>query len=175
MARLERIRTPDDLEEVIGHFATALGAFEHEPPASEPEGLAPRRDDLRRAIGDWLFAVFKGMGGAADPGPPPPDLTLEDLRTMTLVERVAKWPEQWRREGELQGIVQGRREQLRSLAEVRFGASTARRLFVTLQREDDPQRLDEIATALVRCETGDELLRQASRTAPGGSAANPDA
>ena len=84
---------------------------------------------------------------------------------MTLEERVAQWPEQWKREGEIRGIelgiVQGRREQLRSQAEVRFGASTAQRLFASLQREDDPQRLDEIATALLRCETGDELLRQA--------------
>ena len=84
---------------------------------------------------------------------------------MTLEERVAEWPEQWRREGELQsmerGILQGKRK-LRLQAEVRFGASTAQRLFASLQREDDPQRLDEIATALVRCETGDDLLRQIS-------------
>ncbi len=77
---------------------------------------------------------------------------------MTLEERVAEWPEQWKREG----IVQGRREQLRSLAEVRFGAPTAQRLFASLQREDDPQRLDAIGKAVVRCETADELLRQAN-------------
>ena len=40
-----------------------------------------------------------------------------------------------------------------------------------LRREDDPRRLDAIAEAMVRCETGDELLRQASH----GLAANPDA
>ena len=100
----------------------------------------------------------------------------KDLRKMTLEERVAEWPEQWRREGELrgielgerrgieQGIVQGRREQLRSLAEVRFGAPTAQRLFASLQREDDPRRLDAIGEAVVRCETADELLRQANQT-----------
>ena len=156
VAWLEQIRAPDDLDEVVAHFATALGGPEHE--------------ELRCAIRDWLFAVLKRMKGVADPGPPPPGLTLEDLRKMTLEERVAEWPEQWRREGELQGIeqgmergiVQGRREMLRRQAEARFGASTAHRLFASLQREDDPQRLDEIATALVRCETGDELLRQIS-------------
>ena len=159
VARLEQIKTPDDLDEVVEHFAAALGGVEHE--------------DLWRTIRDWLFAVIKHMKGEDDPGPPPPGLTLEDLRKMTLEERVAQWPEQWKREGielgkqqgielgKQQGIVQGRRDQLRSLAEVRFGASTAQRLFASLQREDDPQRLDEIATALMRCETGDELLRQA--------------
>ena len=83
---------------------------------------------------------------------------------MTLEERVAQWPEQWKREGieqgKQQGIVQGRRELLRSQAEVRFGTPTAERLFASLQREDDPQRLDAIGKAVVRCETADELLRQ---------------
>ena len=172
VARLERIRAPDELDEVMALFAAALGA--------------PEPGELRRAIEDWLCAVLNRMRDVAGLRPLPPDLTLEDLRTMTLEERVAKWPEQWRREGELQGIergieqgiergiVQGRREVLRSQAEVRFGASTARRLFASLQREDDPQRLDEIATALVRCETGDELLRQASRVVPGGPEVNPN-
>ena len=85
---------------------------------------------------------------------------------MTVEERVAQWPEQWRREGERRGIVQGRRELLRSQAEVRFGASAAQRLFASLQREDDPQRLDAIGKAVVRCETADELLRQASHPTP---------
>ena len=35
------------------------------------------------------------------------------------------------------------------------------RLFAALRREDDPLRLDAIALAVVYCETGDELLRQA--------------
>ena len=152
VARLEQIRTPDDLDEVVEHFAAALSGVEHE--------------ELWRTIRDWLFAVIKRMEGVDDPGPPPPDLTLEDLRTMTLEERVAQWPEQWKREGIELGIVQGRREQLRSLAEVQFGAPTAERLFASLQREDDPQRLDAIGKAVVRCETADELLRQASHPTP---------
>ncbi len=142
VARLEQIRTPDDLDEVIEHFAAALGS--------------PEQEELWCAIRDWLFAVIKRMEGVDDPGPPPPGLTLEGLRKMTLEERVAEWPKQWKREG----IVQGRREQLRSQAEVRFGTSTAERLFASLQREDDPQRLDAIGKAVVRCETADELLRQ---------------
>ena len=158
VARLEQIRTPDDLDEVIEHFAAALGS--------------PEQEELWCAIRDWLFAVIKRMEGVDDPGPPPPGLTLEGLRKMTLEERVAEWPKQWKREGieqgkregielgERRGIVQGRREQLRSLAEVRFGAPTAERLFASLQREDDPQRLDAIGKAVVRCETADELLRQ---------------
>ncbi len=103
---------------------------------------------------------------------------------MILEERVALWPEKWRLEGERQGIElgkeqgielgerRGRRKQLRRLAEVRFGVPTAERLSALPRREDDLRRLDALAEAVVRCETADELLRQA---APNGSAANPSA
>ena len=96
---------------------------------------------------------------------------------MTLQERVARWSEPWIEQGKQQGIELGkqqgvekgkrehRREQVRRLAEVRFGVGTAERLFALLQHEDDLQRLDALAVAVVRCETGDELLRQASNGA----------
>ena len=53
---------------------------------------------------------------------------------MTLEERMrmARWPDQWIR----QSIEQGKREQLRHLAEVRFGTQTAERLFASLRRAD---------------------------------------
>ena len=104
----------------------------------------------------------------------------KDVR-MTLEERVARWPDEWihqgieqgREQGIEQGIEQGRergvaegrrqgqRELLRRLAEMRFGPRMANRLFASLRREEDPRRLDAIAEAVVRCETGEELLRQA--------------
>ena len=160
LARVEQIRAPDDIGDVARFLAAALGAPEHK--------------ELWRAFRDWLFAIGARMEGVDDPGLPPPDLTFEDI-AMTAEERAAEWSEQRRREGELRGIVQGRREQLRSLAEVRFGTPTAQRLFASLQREDDPRRLDAIGEAVVRCKTADELLRQANQTAHGGPAANPDA
>ena len=158
LARVEQIRTLDDLGDVARFLAAALGAPEHQ--------------ELWRAFRDWLFAIHKRMMGVDEPGLPPPDLSLEDI-AMTAEERAAEWPEQFRREGERRGIVRGRREQLRSLAEVRFGTPTAQRLFASLQREDDPQRLDEIAVAVVRCETADELLRQASRPTPSDALPHP--
>ena len=93
---------------------------------------------------------------------------------MTLEERVARWPEQWRQQGVSQGIERGveqgirqglaqQRELLRGQAEARFGAQTAERLSASLQREEDPQRLGAIALAVVRCETGEELLREAGQ------------
>ena len=77
--------------------------------------------------------------------------------------------EQGLRQGVERGIRQGverERVLLRSLAEERFGADTAERLFALLAREHNPQRLDAIGLAIVRCETGDDLLQQARRAFP---------
>ena len=101
---------------------------------------------------------------------------------MTLEERVIGWREaavqQGVEQGRRQGVEQGRRQGveqgrqqgierervlLRRLAETRFDAPTAERLFAMLQRENDPQRLAAISDAIMRCETGDDLLRRARR------------
>ena len=93
---------------------------------------------------------------------------------MTLEERVISWREEAVQEGVEQGLreglEQGRQQSiarervlLRRLAETLFDAPTAERLFALLAREDDPQRLDAIGVAIMRCETGDELLQQARR------------
>ena len=170
MALLEQSRSPADLASVAGVLLGILGG--------------PDADELRRAFADWLWVLFRRMHSPEEsPATPPPELTLEDVR-MTLEERVARWPEQWRQRGIEEGIEQGmergmergieqgmergiaqglaqQRERLRRQAEARFGAPTAERLFASLRREDDPRRLDAIAVAVVRCETGEELIRQA--------------
>ena len=160
VALLEQSGSPADLARVAGLLAELLGG--------------PDREELRRAFVDWLWVLYARLPNVDEspPAPPPPELTLEEVK-MTLEERVAHWHEPWIRQGfeegveegikqgVEEGIKQGQREQLRRQAEVRFGPQTAERLFAALRREDDPQRLDAIAEAVVRCETGDELLRQA--------------
>ncbi len=81
---------------------------------------------------------------------------------MTLEERVIGWREAAVEQGRQQGI-ERERVLLRRLAETRFDAPTAERLFAMLQRENDPQRLAAISDAIMRCETGDDLLRRARR------------
>ena len=151
VALLEQSSLPEDLARVAAHLAGLVSG--------------PDRDELRRAFQDWLQVLFERMqpeSGEESPAPPP-ELTLEDVK-MTLEERVAQWPEQWRQQGVEQGVEQGlaqQRELLRGQAEARFGTRTAERLSASLQREEDPQRLGAIALAVVRCETGEELLREA--------------
>ena len=152
VALLERSRSPADLARVAERLAGLLDA--------------PGHDELRRAFADWLWVLCTRLRSGDEP--PPPELTLEEVR-MTLEERVARWPDEWihqgieqgRERGVAEGHRQGQRELLRRQAEARFGPRTADRLFAALRREDDPLRLDAIALAVVRCETGDELLRQA--------------
>ena len=87
--------------------------------------------------------------------------------TVSLEERVAEWPKPYIRQGislgREQGIEQGiehERELLCRQASARFGSATADRLAAAIGAEADPQRLMEVALAIVRCGTGSELLRE---------------
>ena len=90
---------------------------------------------------------------------------------MTLEERMAKWPRQYIRQGREEGISVDREEgmaQQRLMPRrkaARFGAATADRLARALPAEADPARLSDIGEAIVRCPTGDELLRAAVSSA----------
>ena len=127
------------------------------------------REELKRAFADWLWVLGRRLArGGDEPPAAPPNLTLEEA-TMTLEERVMSWREPWIRHGVEQGVRQGMEQGIRGLlrrqAEARFGAETAERLFALLAPENDPQRLEAIGEAIVRCETSDELLRRASPNA----------
>ena len=99
---------------------------------------------------------------------------------MTLEERVAEWPKPYLRQGREEGISLGREEgislgkeegiaqqrsMLRRMATTRFGQATADRLASILAAEADPERLAAVGEAIVRCRTGDELLREAGASA----------
>ena len=69
--------------------------------------------------------------------------------------------------GREQGISLGReqgieheRQMLRRMASVRFGAAIGDRLAAAIGAEADPQRLMDVAEAIVRCTTASELLRE---------------
>ena len=156
---LEQSRSPEHLAEVVRRLRDWLGSAGNE--------------ELKRAFADWLWVLWRRLdSGRDEPAAPPPELTLEDV-AMTLEERVIGWREAAVQQGVEQGIQQGveqgidrERGLLRRQTEARFGVDTAERLFALLAREDDPQRLDAIGLAIVRCETGDDLLQQARRAFP---------
>ena len=155
VALLEQSRSAEDLARVASRLAEWLGG--------------PGRSGLRRAFTDWLWTLWRRLERRSEePGAPPEELTLEEMK-MTLEERVSRWPEPYIRQGIEQGMQRGvaegvqrglarQRALLRRLAEARFGAETAERLFASLRRVEDQERLEEIGEAIVRCETGDELL-----------------
>ena len=87
-----------------------------------------------------------------------PKRSLEEV-AMTLEERVAQWPKPYIRQGLEEGIAHQRRL-LRRQAVERFGTATGDRLANVLAAASDPGRLADVGMAIVRCATGDELLRE---------------
>ena len=112
----ERRAAVDDLP--LGNLMRAVVGFEQSrPPADLARAAAaawlasPQESELNRAFAWWLRQLVARMGpeqAGVDLGE-----TLEEA-TMTLAERVAQWPEQWRREGveagRREGVAEGRRE-----------------------------------------------------------------
>ena len=150
VAQLEQSRSPGDLARA-GRRLTALLA-------------GTGQDELKRTFAHWLWALGRQLGG--DPPPRPGNLGLEKV-AVSLEERVAQWREPYIQQGISLGREQGinlgmehERQLLRRLAAARFDSATAERLAAAIGTEADPQRLEEVGEAIVRCATGGELLRK---------------
>ena len=150
---------------------TSLGRMEREP---SPENLrrvmrglrgrfrGPEFDELRRALSSWV-------AGAAEAWQIPEE-ELERIRTATedetMFERVKEMREQVHRDGIAKGLEQGlergRAEEGRALvgrlATRKFGARTAKRLSRVLEDIWDPERLAEVADAIIDCDSDAELF-----------------
>ena len=167
---LEQSRSAADLARAAESLSRVLSA----PDSGERAG----RDELRQAFADWLAALLRRLEGDAAPAPAHVGLNLEEVK-MTLEERVAEWPKPYIRQGRAEGITLGReegiglgrqeglraglaheRQLLQRQAAARFGAATADHLAQALAVEGDPERLTVVGEAIVRCATGDELLRE---------------
>ena len=94
---------------------------------------------------------------------------------MSLADRVAQWPDQWRQEGRREGILEGRQEGilkgrqegirreralLRRLAELRFGASVAERVEVMIANVDDWDQLAQAGEFIIGAQTSTELMHR---------------
>ena len=135
----EQSRSPDELAQV----AVALNDWVREPP--EP-GLAD-------VFVDWMHQISARMARAGELAPF--GRNLEEA-AMTLVERVAQWPEQWRQEG----VAQGRREEatdrlawergmLSRQATLRFGRSVGDQIRTLLNDTEDWDQLAEVAELVI--------------------------
>ena len=120
--------------------------------------LRDGRNELRQAFADWLEALMRWLEDAAEMEEQP-KRSLEEV-TMTLEERVAAWPKPYIRQGREEGLAQ-QRLLLRRQAAERFGTVTGDRLAYILA-EANPEELADVGMAIVRCATGDELLREVS-------------
>ena len=176
VAQLEQSSSADDLAR-IGRRLTKLLAG-----AGEVE--------LRRTFAHWLWALGRSLVGSGPAPMPPEDVNLEDMAMSLVervaewrkpyieqgiqqgIERgmergISLGREQGISLGREEGISLGReegieheRQLLRRLAATRFDSATADRLVAAIGAESDPQRLEEVGEAIVRCVTGGELLRE---------------
>ena len=174
--RLEQSRSAADLARVAESLSRALSA--------------PGRGELRQAFADWLAALLRRLEGDAAPAPARVGLNLEEVKMTLeerVAEWPKPYIRQGREEGiglgraegislgREEGISQGRaegislgreeglaheRQLLRRQAAARFGAATADRVARALAAEADPDRLAAVGEAIVRCSTGDQLLRE---------------
>ena len=149
---------------------TSLGKMEREP---SPENLqrvmrgltgrfrGPAFAELRKALFSWV-------AGAAEAWQIPEE-EMARMRTLTedetMYERVKEMREQVHRDGVQQGLEQGLesgraegRALVGRLATRKFGAETAEQLSRVLEDIADPERLAEVADAIIDCDSGAELF-----------------
>ena len=134
---------------------------------------------LREGLYVWAKALWSHLAGGQAALPPFEELERreEDKMTTLLEARAEEWKAQWLAEGIEKGIERGRAEEralLGRLAELKFGAPTAKRLSGLLGGLTAPEELLEVGGWIIECGTGAELLdrvgaQAAARTARGGN------
>ncbi len=156
VAQLEQSRSAADLARVARRLAALLGGA--------------GQGELRRTFAHWLWALSRGLDDSDPARQSREDLDLEEM-AVSLEDRVREWRKPYIQQGREEGIRMGReqgisqvmeheRQLLRHLAAVRFDSATADRLAAAIGGEADPQRLMAVGEAIVRCNTGSELLRK---------------
>ena len=166
----ERHGRVDDLP--LGNLMRAVVAFEQSRTTGDLARAAtaaatllesPSDTALNRAFASWLEQIVARL----EPERAEVELggTMEKTG-LTLVERVAQWPEQWRQEGVAEGRREGvvkERALVRRLALVRFGEAVAGRVEEQLENTDDWDQLAAVAELIVRARHGPELLDDIGR------------
>ena len=164
----ERRAAVDDLP--LGNLMRAVVGFEQ---SRSPADLAtvvdrlrgwlqePGDSELGHAFTDWLLQLAARMqpGDAAEL---PPTATFEETR-MSLLDRVAQWPEEWLEQGRREGVEQGLEQEralLRHQAGLRFGSGVAQRIEPSLARIGDVERFTVAAELIVSAPTGAELIER---------------
>ena len=182
VTRLEQSRSKEDLWRAARHLAQLLPdegelrrAFADwlwtlgrrlepgEPPSRPPENLDLEEVamSLEERVAEWPKPyIEQGREEGITVG-------REQGISLGREQGISLGREEGREEGISLGREQGislglehERRLLRRLAAARFDSATADRLAAAIEGEADPQRLMAVGEAIVRCETGGELLRE---------------
>lgn len=155
----------------VPNVVTSLGRMEADPSPENLERVmrdlvtrfrGPGYRELRKALRSWV-------AGAAEAWQIPKG-ELARIQSWTeegmMYERIREMREQVRRdgveEGLARGLERGRAEEraalLGRLATRKFGAETAAELSRILEGVADPNRIAEVADAIIDCDSGKELF-----------------
>ena len=110
------------------------------------------------------YAVVERVGtalGAREGTGPDDNPLLRSQRRQGQAEGIREGRAEGIQEGRAEGVREGlarKRELLRQMAAMRFGADTAERLSALLDAIPDPDRLAEVGKWIVQCDSGSELL-----------------
>ena len=155
-------------------LVTSLGRMEREP---SPENLRRVMRGLKgrfrgSAFDELRKALFSWVAGAAEAWQIPKE-ELARIQTLTedetMYERVKEMRDQVRRDGVQEGLERGLEQGLERgrsegralvgrLATRKFGAETAEHLSRVLEDIADPERLAEVADAIIDCDSDAELF-----------------
>ena len=172
----ERRIALDDLP--LGNLMRAVVGFEQSQTPADVARVAealrgllrsPQDSNLGRAFAAWMGQMVSRIS------PRQAELelggTLEEA-TMTLVERIAQWPEEWRREGVAEGRREGHREGvarqralLRRFAAGRFGDAAGERVERLLGETEDWERLSAAAELIATAQGEADLIDGVSEVA----------
>lgn len=167
LGKMEREPSPENLQQVM---RSLTGRFR-----------APEFTELRKALYTWV-------AGAAEAWQIPEEEVARmkwSMEDETMYERVKELREQARREGEQRGMERGVQQGMERgvqqgmergvqqglqrgraegralvgrLATRKFGSATAERLNAVLDEMADPDRIAEVADAIIDCDSGRELF-----------------
>ena len=150
LASMETDPSPENLERVMRELAIRF--------------RGPDYQELRKALRSWL-------AGAAEVWQIP-EAELARIQPWTeegrMYERIREMREQVRRDGVEEGLERGRAEEraalLGRLATRKFGTAVAEELSRMLEGVGDPNRIAEVADAIIDCDSGKELFARVGQS-----------
>lgn len=140
---LARERTLEEMRPQLGALSRATEAC--------------RDEDFDRFMGGCVRAMLVSRGFSGE--------QLEEAMTMgSVMTAFERGMEELVSRGRVEGIEQGRALMLRQMAARKYGSETAEQLSRLLTRLPDPERVNQVARAILECGSSEEFIARVRET-----------